>query len=149
MLESENDRVKIPAAVRWLGRPSGVKARYAEGTIEVSSITLPVMGEASFGRLQKSGLRLLGHRYSVEAFEEEQPDMHCGRCARWGHIQVRCNRNTRCALCAQEHHTDRHRCPVEEQGQGVRTSLPSLLTAVASTSRMRTCAWRSERRVKL
>ena len=117
----ENDRVKIPAVIRWLGRPSDVKARYVNGTIEVSSITFPVTGEATEGRLQKSGLRLLGHRHSVEAFEKEQSDVHCGRCARRGHIQGRCNRDARCALCAQEHHTDRHRCPVEEQWQGLRT----------------------------
>ena len=29
-LEAQNDEIKIPAAVRWLGRVSDVKARFSE-----------------------------------------------------------------------------------------------------------------------
>ena len=66
--------------------------------IETSSVTFPVMGEVSFSRLQKSGLRLPGRRYGVEAFEEERPDALCGRGGRWGHIEARCTRDARCAF---------------------------------------------------
>ena len=74
--------MKAPAAHRWLGRPSDIKARHAEGTIGASSITFPVVGEATFGHLQKSGLWLLSRRRSVEAFKEERPDVQCGHCGR-------------------------------------------------------------------
>ena len=36
-LEAENNGVRIPAAVRWLGLTADVKARYSEGEIEASS----------------------------------------------------------------------------------------------------------------
>ena len=145
----ENDGVNVPTAVRWLGRPADVKAYYVEGTIKATSITFTLVGQVTFGRLQKSGLRLLGRRYSVETFEEERPDAQRGRCGRWGHIEARCTRDSRCALCAQKNHTDRHKHPVEGARQArarrARTSLPSALTAMAPTSRMRTCARGSER----
>ena len=44
-LVAENKGVRIPAAVRWLGRAGGVKARYKEGTIVASSVTFAVVGE--------------------------------------------------------------------------------------------------------
>lgn len=87
-LEAENDGVKISAAVIWSGSPSDVKARHAEGMVEASSVPFTVLGEVTFGRLHKSGLRLLDRRYRAEAFEEEQLDVQCGRCSRWAHIEV-------------------------------------------------------------
>ena len=44
--------------------------RYNEQEIQASLATFPVLGEETFSRLQKSGLRLPGCRYIVEAFEE-------------------------------------------------------------------------------
>ena len=57
-------------AVRWLARPSDVKARFKEGAILASLVAFAFVGEAVFSRLRKSGLRLLGGRYDVEVFEE-------------------------------------------------------------------------------
>ena len=87
---AKNGWVKVSATVRWLGHPSDVKAHHAEGAIEASSITFPVVGEATFGSLQKSQLRLLGRRYRDKAFEQERLDAQCGRCGKWGHIEARC-----------------------------------------------------------
>ena len=45
---------------------------------------LPFSGKATFGRLYKGGVRLLGRRYEVDAFEEsERPDAFCSRCSGW------------------------------------------------------------------
>ena len=63
--------------------------------------------------LIKSELRLLGCRYEVEAFEEIRPDALRGTFSRWGHIEGLYIRSARCALCAGEHRTDEHKCPVE------------------------------------
>ena len=69
--------------------------------------------ERIFGRLRECGLQLLGRPYEVEVFEKTRPDARCGACGGWGHIEARCGRDARCALCAEKHHTDKHKCPVE------------------------------------
>ena len=53
-------------------------------------VNLPVLGMATFSSLQKSVLRLLGRRYSVEAFEGERSDALCGRCGHRGPLNQRC-----------------------------------------------------------
>lgn len=63
-------------------------------------------------RLHKSGLRLLGHRYRVEAFEEERPGALAAVVA-YGDIEAHCTRDARCAFGAEKHHTGCHECPVE------------------------------------
>ena len=64
-IEAEKEGVRVPLAVRWLGRPSEVKARFKGGAIVASSVTFAVKGEDVFGRLLKSGLRLLGRRILI------------------------------------------------------------------------------------
>ena len=50
-------------------------------------VVAAVLGEATFCRLCKSGLRLFGRRYKVDAFEEAwRPDAFCSRCSEWKHI---------------------------------------------------------------
>ena len=115
-LEAENDEVKIPFAARWLGRPSEVKARFKEGAIVASSATFAVVGNAVFSRLRNSGLWLLGRRYDVEADQTRNVAAAADG--------VHCTRDARCALCAGEHRTDKHKCPVEGccgQRPGVRS----------------------------
>ena len=58
-LGAEDDGARIPTASRWLGRMTDVKARYSEGETEASSVTFPVLREATFSRLQKRRLQLL------------------------------------------------------------------------------------------
>ena len=84
-LEAENSGVHIPAEIRWLGGAK-VRARFEaladkDGS---SSVVAAVLGEATFGRLCKSGVRLFGRRYKVDAFEEaRRPDAFCSRCSEW------------------------------------------------------------------
>lgn len=104
-------RAKIPSAVRWLGQSSEVKARSKEASIVASSVAFVAVGEAVFGRLCESGLRLLDRRYAVKVFEDI-PGAQCGRCSGCGHIQAHCTRDALCALCAEEHRIDKHKCPV-------------------------------------
>ena len=56
-----------------------------------------------------------GGRYEVDAFEEERPDALCLRCGEWGHVTPHCDeaKRPKCAICAKEHATRDHRCPVE------------------------------------
>ena len=67
-LEAENSGVHILAGIRWLG---GAKVRaHFQTCKDGSSVVAAVLGEAAHGRLCKSGVRLLGRRYEVDAFEE-------------------------------------------------------------------------------
>ena len=57
-LEAENSEVSIPAEIGWLGGAE-VRARFQEFRCGTSSAAAAVLGEATFGRLRKSGVRLL------------------------------------------------------------------------------------------
>ena len=45
-----------------------------------SVVVAAVLGEAVFSRLCRSGIRLPGGRYEVDAYEEVRPDVLCLRC---------------------------------------------------------------------
>ena len=113
-LEAVNSGMHIPAEIRWLGGAK-VRARFQKEKDGSSSVVAAVLGEATFGRLCKSGARLSGRRYEVDAFEEAwRPDAFCSRCGEWKHIAPHClTAAPRCALCARDHLTTDHRCPVE------------------------------------
>lgn len=98
-----------------MGRPEDIRRRYHEEVIEASSVRFAVSGEKASSQIVKSGLRLAGRHYRVEAYEEARPDALCGRCCRWGHIEAYCNRDSpvRCAICAGRHATKEHGCRVE------------------------------------
>ena len=68
-LEAENSGVHIPAEIRWLGEAK-VRARFQADKDGSSSMVAAVLGEATFCCLCKSGVRLFGRRYEVDAFEE-------------------------------------------------------------------------------
>ena len=83
-LEAENTGGQIPAEIRWLGGAK-VLARFQANKDGSSSVVAVVLGEAAFSRLCKGGVRLLGRRYEVDAFEEAgRPDALCGRAASGG-----------------------------------------------------------------
>ena len=113
-LGAESSGVHIPAEIRWLGGAK-VRARFQEKKEGAFSVVAAVLGEATFGRLCKGGVRLLGRRYEVDAFvEARRPDAFCSRCSGWKHIAPHClAAGPRCALCAKDHLTTDHRCPVE------------------------------------
>ena len=118
-LEAENSGMHIPAEIRWLGGAK-VRARFQKEKDGSSSVVAAVLGEATFGRLCKSGVRLFGCRYEFDAFEEAWwPDAFCSRCSEWKHIAPHCLAAApRCALCVRDHLTTDRRCPVEGCGVG-------------------------------
>ena len=112
-LEAENSGVSVLAEARWLGG-ARVRARSQREKSGTSSVVAAVLGEAPFGRLCKSGVRLPGGRHEVEVYEEARPDAFCSRCSGWGHIAPHCEAAVpRCSICAGNHTTIDHRCPVE------------------------------------
>ena len=99
-----------------LHRCSTHRCAVAQSTLhyEHSTEDAAILGEAVFGRLCRSGARLFGRRYEVDAYEETRPDAFCSRCCGWGHIAPHCAvASPRCVACAKDHATNDHRCPVD------------------------------------
>ena len=97
-------------------------------------VVAAVLGEATFGRLCKSGVRLFGCRYEFDAFEEAWwPDAFCSRCSEWKHIAPHCLA-PRCALCARGHLTTDHGCPVEGCRVGKSSPCPHGVAKCANCS---------------
>ena len=108
--------VVIPLAVRWLGNLEEIKERAREKKITASSVTFVVNGDEVANRLVRSGLTVNGRSYGVEHYEEARPDAMCTNCCGWGYIKVQCSyrHEPRCALCAADHRTELHKCPVRD-----------------------------------
>ena len=85
-LEAENEGLRTPAEIRWLGRVVNIRACFDECHDTAATVVAAVLGEATFSRLCRSGERLQDRRHEVEPFEEERLDAFCSRCCRWGHI---------------------------------------------------------------
>ena len=112
-LTAENSGVQIPAEIRWLGGAK-VRARFQEKKEGASSVVAAVLGEATFNRLCRYGVRLLGARHSVDAYEEVRPNAFCSRCSGWGHIAPHSTVvDPKCSICAGDHEAMNRRCPVE------------------------------------
>jgi hypothetical protein len=113
-IQAENAGVTIPMAARWLGRVPQLKERWASRIITASSVVFAVRGEDTTHKLFREGGRICGNRYTVERYHEERPDVQCTKCARWGHIDSKCNSQTKvkCNLCTEKHRTDQHQCEV-------------------------------------
>ena len=85
----------------------------------MSSVVQADADEATYHLVRRCGLRLQGRRCDTEAYEKIRP---CDHCSGWGHIRSKCTRTSgRYGLCAEEHETADHQCPVEgrkvKQGQ--------------------------------
>lgn len=138
-VEAENEGIKVRSTVRWLSGAPSVKARFKERTIKASSVVLAVADEDTFRLVCRMGLRLQGRVYDTEAYEEVRPDVGCGRCCEWGHIEAQCPRTAaRCGWCAEGHKTSEHSCPAEGcrlgRATGASTPWQSAGTAGALTS---------------
>ena len=130
-LEAENSSVIIPAEIRWLSRAKA-QTRFQELRDGTSSVVAAVLGDATFSRVCRSGIRLFGRRYEVEAFEESQPDAFCNRCSRWGHIAPHCSEAPGCSICAEDHIAQDHRCSVEGCRAGRGRGCPHITTQCAN-----------------
>jgi hypothetical protein len=113
-IQAENAGVTIPMAARWLGRVPQLKERWASGSITASSVVFAVRGEDTARKLLREGVRIYGNRYTVERYQEERPNVQCMNCAKWGHIDSKCNSQTKVKynLCVEKHRTDQHQCQV-------------------------------------
>jgi hypothetical protein len=113
-IQAEYAGVIIPIAVRLLGRVPQVKGRWASGIITASLVVFAVQGEDTAHRLLKEGVRVCRNRFTVERYQEEWPDVQCSNCTKWGHINSKCDSQTKtkCNLCAEKHRTDQHQCQV-------------------------------------
>ena len=115
---TENEGLRIPAEIRWLGRMVDIRDHFDESQGTVATAAATVLCEATESRLCGSRVRLQGRRHGVEPFEE-RPDAFCSRCCGWGHIGLRYRATApRRSLCEGGHSTDGRRRPVEQYGAG-------------------------------
>ena len=147
---AENSGVSITAEIRWLSRAKA-QARFQEVKDGTSSMVAAVLGDATFSRVCKSGIRLFGRRYEIEAYEEARPDAFRNRCSRWGHIAPHCSADLRCSVCAEDHTTQDRRCSVEGYRAGRGRGRPQETTKRANCkcphgARADACAAKKEAR---
>ena len=114
------------------------------------SVVQAAADEDTYRLVRNCGLRLQSRRYETEAYEEVRPDVGCGHCSEWGHIEAQCPRTAaRCGWCAEGLTTREHRCPVQgcraKKATGANTPWPSARTARAPTSCRQTPARRRGR----
>ena len=102
-IESGNQGVEIPMAMRWLGRIPDIKQRIKNAEARGGSVTFVVRGQEMADLIIRKGLRILGKHYQTEAFIEVRPDTICGACRGWGHGKHNCAfpQMPRCALYAK------------------------------------------------
>ena len=118
----------ISAEIRWLGRMVDVWACFGECQGTAAAAVAAVLGETTFGRLRRSGVRLQGRRHEVKPFEEERPDAFSSRCYCWGYIGPRYSAAApRCSFCEGEHPTVDHRCSVQGCGAGTGHPCPRVV----------------------
>ena len=80
---------------------------------------MKVLGEATFNRLCRHGVRLFGARYKADAYEETRPNAFCSRCNGWGQVGPHCKAAAlKCSICAKDYAETDHRCPVEGRKVG-------------------------------
>ena len=73
-----------------------------------------VLGEATFNHLCQYGIKLLGVKHDIDAYEEVRPNAFCSRCSGWGHIAPHCmTTDPKCSICSGDHEAMNHRCTVK------------------------------------
>jgi hypothetical protein len=116
-LMTDNDGLDIPMQVRWLTDESTVRRRLEDGAIRASSVTFAVRDRASAVRATKRGLFLAGQTLTADLYLKAGPDAFCDHCSGWGHLLHACPSKAeapKCAHCALDHPTSRHRCNIKD-----------------------------------
>jgi len=115
-IEAENEGVEITTRIRWL-KPWALIRQHQP---PMASVLFSVRDRKQAQQLI-SGMRIAGRKCNAASFIPEGTDSQCAKCCEWGHTEFRCNRNrVFCGLCAEDHTTDEHSCPVKDcrQRQG-------------------------------
>jgi len=110
VIEAENDGVEVTTRVRWL-KPWALIRQHQP---PMATVLFSVRNRKQAQKLV-AGMRIAGRKYNAAAFIQEGTDAQCAKCCEWGHTEFKCNRNrVFCGLCAEDHTTDKHTCPVKD-----------------------------------
>lgn len=109
-IEAENEGVEVKGRIRWL--QPWAKLRHEQPVR--ASVIFSVRDRKTAQRLTTS-MRIAGCKATALPFIPEGVDTQCRRCCQWGHSEFKCQ-NTRlyCGLCAGNHLTAQHQCPVRD-----------------------------------
>jgi len=106
-IEAENGDVEVTTRVRWL-KP------IRQHQPPMASALFSVRDRKQAQQLI-AGMRIAGRKCNAATFIAEGTDSQCAKCCEWGHTEFRCSQNrVFCGLCAEDHTTDKHMCPVRE-----------------------------------
>ena len=76
--EAENEGMKIPRVIQWLGRPSEVKPGLKVERSQRPRLRSRPRERACSTAFSRAGYSFLGRRYEAEVFEKIGPDALCG-----------------------------------------------------------------------
>ena len=110
VIEAENDGTEVTTRIRWL-KPWALIRQHQP---PMATVLFSVCDRKQAQKLL-AGMRIAGRKHTAAAFIPEGTDSQCAKCCEWGHTEFRCNRNrVFCGLCAEDHTTDKHSCPVKD-----------------------------------
>jgi len=72
-IQVENERVAIPAQVRWLSNPLIIRERGQRGVITASSVVFILRGKMVAETLVNKGITAAGVQYKVEPYTKADP----------------------------------------------------------------------------
>lgn len=106
--------LELPFTPRWIVHPTRMEQIVRDGTQLHSSIKVTVKTNAEAERILKQGLHFGGKFHKAEPYIPVGPDTMCTVCCHWGHITHGCPNpeKVRCAICAEQHLTTSHKCPI-------------------------------------
>lgn len=75
-----------------------------------ASVILTLRNPEQAQKVLRQGLTILGMRPRTEKLYSAPTNFQCHNCQGFRHFPEHCKQATRCAICAEEHHTRLHRC---------------------------------------
>src|SRR5215213_395178 len=103
-IETMNTGIALVTSSRWISR--------AESRLinRFGSIVIAIDDHKRAEQVINAGLWIDGYRVKTEKFLTVRKTDQCGNCQEFGHHVTRCNKETKCGICAAAHNTSRHFC---------------------------------------
>jgi hypothetical protein len=105
-LTQSNADLKLAATPRYLTRPESRVGKSA------STIVLAFHTEAEAKAHCSRGIIIDGQKKKTDRFWQARATDQCTQCQGFGHHWKRCKSIPRCRICAENHTTDNHTCPL-------------------------------------
>jgi hypothetical protein len=129
LLEANYPTLQLMQEPRWLV-PTERRLNKAASTIVIS-----LQGALDLKRLRTNTLVLCNCKCRVTEYFSWTPTSHCRNCQGYGHDTKLCKEEKpTCAICAQQHNTKDHQCPIPTCRAGKSCNHPPLKCAACGAS---------------